>query len=139
MSRILSIDYGSKRTGLAVTDPMKLIASGLNTVPTEKLMVFLSTYLGQEIIEKIIIGWPKQLNGQEAPIETSIQKFINKLHKKYPNITIERIDERFTSKLALNAMIEAGLKKKRRRDKALIDQISATIILQSYLDQNKSI
>lgn len=112
MSKILSIDYGSKRTGLAVTDSMKLIASGLNTVPTEKLMVFLSIYFGQETIEKIIIGLPKQLNGQEALIEISIQKFIDKLHKKYPNIPIERIDERFTSKLALNAMIEGGLKKK---------------------------
>ncbi|XOD66644.1 MAG: Holliday junction resolvase RuvX [Flavobacteriales bacterium Tduv] len=137
MSKILGIDYGSKRTGLAVTDPLKIIASGLDTILTQKLMYFLREYLLQEDVEALVVGWPKQLNNQEFPIEASIQKFIDKFHRKYPNINVVRVDERFTSKLASEAMIHSNLKKKQRRNKGIIDLISATIILQSYLDQKK--
>lgn len=137
MSKILSIDYGNKRTGVAVTDSLRLIASGLDTIPTQNLMSFLNEYLFQEDVETLVVGWPKQLNNQESFIEGSIQKFIGKFHRKYPNIDVVRVDERFTSKLASEAMIHSNLNKKQRRNKAIIDLISATIILQSYLDQKK--
>jgi putative Holliday junction resolvase len=111
MSKILGIDYGSKRTGLAITDYYNKIALGLKTVPTKNLMCFLHIYIYREDVKKIIIGLPKKLNNKEAVIELSIQKLIYNLNKKYPSISIERIDERFTSKLALNAILASGIKK----------------------------
>lgn len=137
MSRILSIDYGQKRTGLAVTDPSQLIAGGLATVPTASLMDFLKTYVQQEDVERIIVGHPKQMNGIESENMRRIHPFVNRLKKELPNIPVEYVDERFTSVLAHRAMIDGGLKKKMRQDKALVDEISATIILQSYMESIK--
>lgn len=139
LSRILAIDYGRKRTGLAVTDPMGLIASGLKTIATEELLFFLKQYIDQESIQTIVIGEPRLWNNDFSSLEKDIKEFIQKLSGCFPNIHLERIDERFTSKLAQNAIITSGLKKKARQDKALIDKISAVLILQSYLDKKKNI
>lgn len=139
MSAILAIDYGSKRTGLAVSDPLKLIASGLKTVATTELMVFLESYLIKEQIHTVVVGEPKLWNNEPSSIEKDIQKFIKKFRVRFPDIYLDRVDERFTSKLAQNAMIVGGLKKKARQNKALIDKISAVLILQSYLDQKKNV
>jgi len=133
MARVLAIDYGEKKTGIAISDELQLIASGLTTVPTKNIFTFLSTYLSAESVETIIIGEPKTLRNKPSESEKFITPFINKIQKLYPKIKIERIDERFTSKIAFQSMIDSGLKKKQRRNKALIDEISATIILQSYL------
>lgn len=134
MGRIISIDYGSKRTGLAVTDNLKLIAGGLTTVPTNELLSFLEDYTKKELVERIIIGLPKQMNNQPSESMKYIKPFVSLLQKKFPNIPIEYVDERFTSVLAHQAMLEGGLKKKNRQNKALVDEISAVIILQSYLE-----
>lgn len=134
MGRIISIDYGSKRTGLAVTDKLKLIAGGLTTVPTNELLSFLEDYTKKELVERIIIGLPKQMNNQPSESMKYIKPFVSLLQKKFPNIPIEYVDERFTSVLAHQAMLEGGLKKKNRQNKALVDEISAVIILQSYLE-----
>ena len=134
MGRIISIDYGSKRTGLAVTDKLKLIAGGLTTVPTNELLSFLEDYTKKEIVELIIIGLPKQMNNQPSESMKYIKSFVSLLQKKFPNIPMEYVDERFTSVLAHQAMLEGGLKKKSRQNKALVDEISAVIILQSYLE-----
>ncbi|WP_341655196.1 Holliday junction resolvase RuvX [Blattabacterium cuenoti] len=134
MSKILGIDYGKIMTGLSITDAKKIFAFGLDSVPTKNLMNFLESFLVHEKIEKIVVGLPKKLNNQkEILIETEIQKFIKKFHIKYPNIIIKRLDERFTSKIAFATMIKLGLKRKKRRQKVILNQISATIILQSYL------
>ncbi|MET2984197.1 Holliday junction resolvase RuvX [Aureibaculum conchae] len=133
MARILAIDYGKKRTGIAVTDELQLIASGLTTVATHEFFDFLADYLSTEKVELFLIGEPKQMNNQVSESEALIIPFINRLIKLYPEIPIKRIDERFTSKMAFQTMIDSGLKKKQRQNKALIDEISATIILQSYL------
>ena len=133
MKRLLAIDYGVKRCGIAVTDPLQIIASGLTTIATTDLIPFLKKYTSEEVVEKIIIGKPKQMNNEDSEIETDIQQFIDKLKTELPLIDIEREDERFTSKMAFQTMIDGGLKKKQRQNKVLIDQISATIILQSYL------
>lgn len=138
MAKILGIDYGKIITGLSITDEKKIFAFGLNAVLTRNLMNFLEYFLIYEKIEKIVVGLPKKLNNQkEVLIETEIQKFIFKFHIKYPKIIIERLDERFTSKIAFDAMIKLGLKKKKRRQKEIINQISATIILQSYLTKKE--
>ena len=134
MSRILAIDYGKKRTGLAVTDPMQIIASGLTTVATTELMDFILKYVAQEKVERIIVGHPKQMNNEDSENMKRIIPFINLLKKKLPAIPIELVDERFTSVLAHQAMLDGGLKKKARQNKALVDEISATIILQSYME-----
>jgi putative Holliday junction resolvase len=134
VGRIISIDYGSKRTGLAVTDNLKLIAGGLTTVPTNELLSFLEDYTKKELVERIIIGLPKQMNNQPSESMKYIKPFVSLLQKKFPNIPIEYVDERFTSVLAHQAMLEGGLKKKNRQNKALVDEISAVIILQSYLE-----
>lgn len=134
MSRILAIDYGKKRTGLAVTDPLQLIANGLTTVDTAKLIDFLMTYLKKEKVERIVVGLPKQMNGQESDNMKNIIPFVNRLKKLIPDIPIEFFDERFTSVLAHKAMLESGIGKKARQNKALVDEISATIILQSYME-----
>ncbi len=136
MGRILAIDYGTKRTGLAVTDEMQIIASGLTTVDTKELIVFLKNYISSENVEKFVVGLPKQMNNTASESEVYIQKFLQKLTKSIPDIPIERVDERFTSKMAFQTMIDSGLKKKQRQNKALIDEISATLILQSYLASN---
>ncbi|WP_185867294.1 Holliday junction resolvase RuvX [Blattabacterium cuenoti] len=138
MAKILGIDYGKVTTGLSITDEKKIFAFGLNAVPTKNLMNFLENFLVYEQIEKIVIGLPKKLNNQkEILIETYIQKFIKKFHVKYPKIIIERLDERFTSKMAFDTMIKLGLKRKKRRKKVILNQISATIILQSYLKKEE--
>ena len=133
MGRILAIDYGSNRTGIAVTDEMQLIASGLTTVATKELLSFLKSYVTKEDVTLFIVGEPKRMNNEASAIETEISVFIEKLSTEIPQIAIQRVDERFTSKMAFQTMIDSGLKKKQRRNKALIDEISATIILQEYL------
>lgn len=133
MSRILAIDYGKIRTGIAVTDELQLIASGLTTVKTDEVISFLKEYTTRENVELILVGEPKTLQNQPSESEKIIKPFIQKLQKTFPGIPIKRIDERFTSKIAFQSMIDSGLKKKQRRNKALIDEISATLILQSYL------
>jgi len=136
MGRILAIDYGTKRTGLAVTDEMQIIASGLTTVETKDLLKFLKSYVEREHVEKFVVGLPKQMDNTASESEVYIQKFLQQLAKLIPNIPVERVDERFTSKMAFQTMIDSGLKKKQRQNKALIDEISATLILQSYLASN---
>lgn len=133
MPRILAIDYGKKRTGLAVTDPLKIIATGLTTVESGKLILFLKNYFATEQVERIIIGEPKNLDDSPTHATPLVEKCIGDLEKNFPGIPIERVDERYTSKLASRAMLEMGLKKKQRRDKALVDEIAATILLQDYL------
>ncbi|WP_372474894.1 Holliday junction resolvase RuvX [Capnocytophaga sp. ARDL2] len=129
----MAIDYGSKRVGLAVTDPMQIIASGLDTVPTKEIFSYLNDYLSKEKVSKIVIGEPKRLNNEPSQIAEEIQKFSDRLQKLYPTIEIVRLDERFTSKMAFQTMIDSGLKKKQRQNKALVDEIAATILLQDYL------
>lgn len=131
------MDYGLKRTGIAVTDPLKLIASGLTTVPTPELLDFLETYVHQEEVERIVVGAPRRMSNEASELEGSITKFLLALGKRLPKLPISRQDERFTSKMAAHSMLEGGMKKKKRRDKALLDEISATLILQSYLSKNE--
>ncbi len=133
MARILAIDYGVKRTGIAVTDELQIIASGLITVKTGELIKFLIDYTNEEQVELFIVGLPKQMNNSDSESEKHILSFLKQLKKSLPKIPIKRIDERFTSKIAFQTMIDSGLKKKQRRNKGLVDEISATIILQSYL------
>ena len=133
MARIMSIDYGQKRTGIAVSDPLQMIANGLTTVDTVQLLDFIADYLSKEQVERIVVGYPKQANGEDSENMKRITPFVNRLRKLYPNITIELYDERFTSVLAHRAMIESGISRKARQDKALVDKISATIILQDYM------
>ena len=137
MGRILAIDYGKKRTGIAVTDVLQIIANGLTTVPTSELMDFLLKYVEKEPVERIVVGHPKQMNNEDSENRKRITPFVNLLKKKLPQIPVEMVDERFTSVLAHQAMLDGGLKKKARQDKALVDEISATIILQSYLESKK--
>ena len=133
MARILSIDYGKKRTGLAVTDPLQIIANGLAPVSTSTLFDWLKDYTGREEVERIVIGEPRQTNGQPSENLARVQQFVNRWRKAVPQIPIEYFDERFTSVLAHQAMLDGGLKKKDRQNKALVDEISATIILEDYL------
>ncbi len=133
MARILAIDYGKKRTGIAVTDELQIIASGLTTVATHELLVFLKDYVEQEEVELFLIGEPKQRDNTPSESERLIKPFIEKLSVLFPGTPIKRVDERFTSKMAFQTMIDSGLSKKQRQNKALVDEISATIILQSYL------
>ena len=134
MSRILAIDYGQKRTGLAVTDPLQIIANGLTTVPTAQLEAFITDYVKREKVERIVVGLPRQNSGEYSENMRRITPFVNRLKKVLPNIPVEMVDERFTSVLAHRAMLDAGLKKKDRQNKALVDEISACIILQSYME-----
>lgn len=135
MSRILAIDYGSKRCGIAVTDPMRIIASGLTTVATNELVTFLKKYVADEKVTEIVIGQPKRMNNEFSDIEEDICKKVETLRQEFPEIMIVREDERFTSKMAFQSMIDSGMKKKQRQDKALIDEISATLILQNYMNR----
>jgi len=136
MSRILAFDFGKVRTGIAVTDELQIIASGLTTVNTKEVFKFLDSYLTNEKVELFVIGEPKQMNNQVSESEALILPFIKKLENKYPTIPIKRVDERFTSKMAFQTMIDSGLNKKQRQNKALVDEISATIILQTYMNQS---
>lgn len=137
MARILSIDYGKKRTGLAVTDPLQIIAGGLATVPTHELYDYLVRYIAGESVELIIIGEPRQPNGEPSENLERVRQFVARWKKHQPQVPIEYYDERFTSVLAHRAMIDGGLHKKARQNKALVDEISATIILQSYLESRR--
>jgi putative Holliday junction resolvase len=135
--RILSIDYGKRRTGIAVTDPLQIIAGGLATVSTSELFDWLKAYLAKEQVERIVIGEPRQPNGQPSENLQRVQQFVNRWRKAVPDVPIDYFDERFTSVLAHQAMIDGGLKKKARQDKGLVDEISATIILEDYLRSKK--
>ena len=135
MARILSIDYGKKRTGIAVTDPLKIIATGLTTVETPKLLTFLKDYFFKEQVEEVIIGMPENWDDTDTHATPLVKKFIEQFKKNFPAIPIKEVDERFTSKLATQAMLEMGLKKKQRQNKALVDEIAATIMLQEYLNR----
>jgi putative Holliday junction resolvase len=137
LARILSIDYGKKRTGIAVTDPLQIIAGGLATVSTSELFDWLKAYLAKESVERIIIGEPRQPNGLPSENLPRVMAFVRKLEREFPLIPVKLYDERFTSVLAHQAMIDGGLRRKARQDKALVDEISATIILQSYLESRK--
>ena len=134
LGRVLALDFGTKRTGIAVTDELQIIASGLTTVLTEELFAFLKKYTNEENVELFVVGEPKQMDNSVSESEQFIQEFISKLQLEIPKIPIKRIDERFTSKMAFQTMIDGGLKKKQRQNKALVDQISATLILQNYLN-----
>ena len=136
--RILALDYGKKRTGMAVTDPLQMIASGMGTVPTQDLIATLRAYVSQEAVSTIVVGEPKQRDNAPSVIEAEILTFIRKLEKEFPDIKIERQDERYTSKLAMHSLVESGVKKKKRQDKALLDEVSATLILQAFLDRTKT-
>lgn len=136
MSRILAIDYGGKRCGIAVTDPLQIIASGLATVQTNELLLYLEQYFEKEAVEKVVIGDPKNLRDEDTNATPLVHAFIKTFENKFPNTPIIRVDERYTSKIATRAMLEMGLKKKERRNKSLVDEISATIILQEYLTKS---
>ena len=135
MPRILAIDYGLKRTGIAITDEMQIIASGLTTVDSATAIAFLKEYFGKEKVEKVLIGEPKQMNNQPSESAPIIDAFVAKFEKEFPEMPVIRVDERFTSKMAFQTMIDSGLKKKQRQNKALIDEISATIMLRDYLSR----
>lgn len=137
MGRIMAIDYGRKRTGLAVTDELQLIATPLTTVETQNLMKYLSEYVSKEKVDCFVVGEAKRMDNSPSESAQYIEPFVAKLKEKYPQIPVERIDERFTSKIAFQAMIDGGLKKKQRQNKALIDTVSAVIILQSYMQLHK--
>lgn len=135
MSKILAIDYGEKRTGLAETDDMQIIASGLAGIMTSQLIPFLEKYISENSVEKIIIGLPIRLNGELSEIENSIKKFIKNINSLFPTIPVERVDERFTSKISSHYISQSGKNKKNRENKHLLDEVSATLILQTYLDK----
>jgi putative Holliday junction resolvase len=138
MARMMAIDYGSKRVGIAVTDPLQIIATGLTTVHSKDLMEFLKNYLVKEEVECIVVGEPKRMNNEPSDSARFIEPFVIHLKRTFPKVKIERMDERFTSKMAFQTMIDSGLKKMDRRNKALVDEISATIILQSYMEKKKN-
>jgi len=138
MARILSIDYGRKRIGLAVTDPQQIIANRLTTIPTHTIWDFLKDYFQKENVETVVVGYPKQMNNEASESVRYINPFLKKFQIQYPDMKLEILDERFTSKMAFQTMIDGGLKKQKRQDKALVDGISATIILQGYLEQKRN-
>ncbi len=137
MGRIIAIDYGRKRTGLAVTDTLQLIANGLTTVPSGEVVSFLSDYITREPVDVFVVGQPRQMNNEPSENMPYVEAFVKHLKRIIPQIPVQYVDERFTSVLAHRAMLDGGLKKKKRQDKALVDEISAVIILQSYLESNK--
>src|SRR6476659_4554156 len=136
MGRILAIDYGAKRTGLATTDPLQIIASGLTTVETPKLMGFLKSYVAKEPVELVLIGMPTNWDDSATHATPLVENFIKAFQKHFPKLPIQTVDERYTSRLATQAMLHMGLKKKQRQNKALVDEIAATILLQEYLQRN---
>lgn len=135
MGRIIAVDYGTKRVGIAVTDPMRIIASPLDTVHSTELVSFLEKYIASEEVDVLVIGLPKRLNNTDSDITQLIREFTVYMSRKFPQLKIENVDERFTSKIAFNAMIDGGMKKKKRQEKGTIDKLSATVILQSYMEQ----
>ncbi|WP_412463619.1 Holliday junction resolvase RuvX [Flavobacterium mekongense] len=135
MPRIVAIDYGVKRTGIAVTDELQIIASGLTTIPSDTALTFLKDYFAKESVSKVLIGEPKQMNGLPSESAPIIEKFVNDFTQTFPDMKVERVDERFTSKMAFQTMIDSGLSKKQRQNKALVDEIAATILLQDYLSR----
>jgi putative Holliday junction resolvase len=135
LGRIIALDYGKVRTGIAVTDPLQMIASGLTTVSTIELIPFLETYLAREDVSAIVIGEPRKMDNTPSEAESLIRPFLERLNRKFPEIPVYRQDERFTSREALKSMIASGVKKRKRQEKALVDEISATLILQGYLDR----
>ena len=137
MPRILALDYGLKRTGIAITDEMQIIASGLTTIESATAIQFFRDYFSKEKVEKVLIGEPKQMNGEPSQSTEIIEKFVTKFKNVFPEMAIERVDERFTSKMAFQTMIDSGLKKQQRKNKALVDEISATIMLQDYLNRKR--
>ena len=137
MSRILAIDYGIKRTGIAVTDEMQMIAFGLTTIPSDTAITFLKDFFSKERVERVIVGEPKQMDGTPSQSAEIINKFLETFKSNFPEMPVERVDERFTSKMAFQTMIDSGLKKKQRQNKALVDEIAATIMLQDYLHYKK--
>lgn len=139
MGRILAIDYGTKRVGVATTDPSQIIATGLTTIHPNELIAYLKEYMKTETVDRIVVGDPKRMNNEPAQAAAGADQLTERLKKEFPNVQFDRMDERFTSKMAFGAMIEGGLKKKQRADKALIDKMSATIILQSYMEQQNSL
>ncbi len=139
MGRILAIDYGQKRVGIAVSDELKIIANGLTTVHVKDVMSFLKEYMSKETVDIVVVGEPKQMNNTDSQSVAYINPFIQKLKKEFPDLKIDRMDERFTSKMAFQTMVDAGLSKKARRNKGLVDTISATIILQSYMEAKNGI
>ena len=137
MGRILAIDYGKKRTGIAVTDPLQIIAGGLCTIPTNELFAFLEKYLKEEEVETVVVGQPRQTNGEDSENMQRVTPFVNRLRKLYPALPVEMYDERFTSVLAHRVMLDSGIGRKARQNKALVDKISATIILEDYLESKR--
>ena len=137
MGRILAIDYGRKRTGIAVSDALQLIANGLTTVPTNELLAFLKDYLSREPVERVVVGLPRQMNNQASENLRYVEAFVASFRKQFPAVPVEYVDERFTSVMAHRATLDGGLKKTKRQDKALIDEISATIILQTYMESKR--
>lgn len=138
MARLLAIDYGKKRTGLAVSDEMQIIAGGLTTVATTELLDYILDYIKREPVERIVVGLPKQMNNEPSENMRRVEPFVNRLRKLLPDIPVDYHDERFTSVLAQRTIIEAGIKKMARRNKELVDEVSATIILQSYMESRRS-
>lgn len=137
MAQLLALDYGKRRTGIAVTDDLQIIASGLTTVETDKLIPFLKDYFTKNSVEKVIVGEPLQMDGTASESSIMINKFLTKFVEVFPEMPLDRVDERYTSKMAVQTMIDSGLKKKKRQNKGLIDEIAATIILQDYLNYKK--
>jgi len=137
LGRIVAVDYGRKKCGIAVSDPLQIIANGLTTIPTHKLFDFLVDYISKEEVDEIVVGYPTQTTGEESESMKYIKPFVNRFRKKYPDMPLKWVDERFTSKMAFQTMIDAGLKKMARRDKMLVDKISATIILQTYMEHKQ--
>ena len=133
MARVIALDYGLKRTGIAVTDELQIIASGLTTVDTTNLMDYLKNFFSKEKVERMLVGEPRKMDDTPSENEANIQQFLKEFVKIFPDMPVERVDERFTSKMAVKAMIDGGMKKKKRRNKAIVDEISATLILQDWL------
>lgn len=138
MGRILAIDYGQKRVGLAVTDPLRIVANGLDTVSTNDVIDYLKRYMDREPVDKIVVGLPRQMNGEDSESMKYIRPFVKRLGKEFPGLEIVFVDERFTSVLAHKAMLDGGLKKKDRQNKALVDKISAVMILQTYMESSRN-
>lgn len=139
MGRILAIDYGKRRTGIAVTDPSQIIANGLTTVETKTLFEFLADYMQREAVERIVVGLPRQATGEMSENWKRVEPFVNRLRKLYPDVTVDLYDERFTSVMAHRVMLESGIGRKARQDKALVDKISACIILEDYLESKRGL
>ena len=137
MGRILAIDYGTKRTGIAVTDPLRIVPGGLRTVATHELNAFLADYFSKESVDIVVVGYPTNMNGEESASMTQIRPFVNKLVKQYPDKKIIMFDERFTSVIAQRAILDSGIGRMARRNKALVDEVSATIILESFMDSKQ--